>query len=140
AVALEDLDRRRLARAVRAEEPEDLARLDREVDPAHRLEVPVRLAQAADLDRGHPWRSLDRAQVARSTHHVTRVARSGSPSMRMPGMSALSGVGTASTSRSASTTASQPAAAKAASVESRKSSSSSPSSRATRRFSSSSGG
>ena len=59
AVALEDLDRRRLAGAVRAEEAEDFARLDREVDPAHRLEVPVRLAQAADLDRRHRRRSLD---------------------------------------------------------------------------------
>ena len=59
AVALEDLDRRRLAGAVRAEEPEDLARLDREVDPAHRLEVPVRLPQAADLDCRHRPISLD---------------------------------------------------------------------------------
>ena len=37
AVALEDLDRRRLAGAVRAEQAEHLARLDLEVDPAQRL-------------------------------------------------------------------------------------------------------
>ncbi len=53
AVALEDLDGRRLARAVRAEEAEDLAALDVEVDPAHRLERAVRLAQAADGDGAH---------------------------------------------------------------------------------------
>ena len=41
AVALEDLDRRRLAGAVRAEQAEHLAGLDREVDPAQRLEVAV---------------------------------------------------------------------------------------------------
>jgi len=32
AVALEDLDRRRLAGTVRPQQPEDLSRLDREVD------------------------------------------------------------------------------------------------------------
>src|SRR5207247_3988819 len=49
AVALEDLDRRRLAGAVRSEHAEDLSLLDREVNPPDRLEVPVGLAQAADL-------------------------------------------------------------------------------------------
>ena len=39
AVALEDLDRRRLAGPVGAEEGEDLAGIDLEVDAAHRLEV-----------------------------------------------------------------------------------------------------
>ena len=48
AVALEDLDGRRLAGAVRAEQAEDLAGSDLEVDPAHRLDAVVRLAQAAD--------------------------------------------------------------------------------------------
>src|SRR2546423_787845 len=52
--ALEDLDGRRLARAVRAEQAEDLAALDVEADPAHRLERAVRLAQVADGDRAHP--------------------------------------------------------------------------------------
>ena len=51
AVALEDLDRRRLARAVGPEQAEHLAAPDREVDPADRLQIAVALAQAADLDR-----------------------------------------------------------------------------------------
>ena len=53
AVALEDLDRGRLARAVRAEQAEDLAALDLEADPADRLELAVRLAEVSDADRGH---------------------------------------------------------------------------------------
>src|SRR5205823_9056991 len=52
-VALEDLDRRRLAGAVRAEEAEDLAVRDLEVDAAHRLERAVRFAQSADGDCRH---------------------------------------------------------------------------------------
>ena len=44
-VALQDLDGRGLARAVRAEEPEDLAGGDLEADAAERLHVAVRLAQ-----------------------------------------------------------------------------------------------
>src|SRR4029077_3328422 len=59
AVALEDLDRRRLAGAVRPEQPKDLTFIDREVDLPDVLEVPVGLAQAADLDRMHPRRSVD---------------------------------------------------------------------------------
>ncbi len=51
-VPLEDLDRRGLARAVRPEQAEDLAAVDRHVDPTQRLEVAVALAQPADLDRG----------------------------------------------------------------------------------------
>ena len=50
AVALEDLDGRRLAGAVRAEQAEHLARLDREVDPAERFVVAVALAEARDRD------------------------------------------------------------------------------------------
>ena len=46
AVALEDLDGRRLAGAVRAEQAEHLAGLDREVDPAQCLVVAVALAEA----------------------------------------------------------------------------------------------
>src|SRR5439155_16938357 len=53
AVALEDLDRRRLAGAVRAEQAEDLALLDLEADPAQRLLAAVPLAQILDEDRGH---------------------------------------------------------------------------------------
>src|SRR5581483_1532743 len=47
AVALEDLDGRRLAGAVRAEQAEHLAGTDLEVDPAHRLVLAVALAQTA---------------------------------------------------------------------------------------------
>ena len=50
AVALEDLDRGRLARAVRSDEGEDLAGADLEIDPPHRLEAVVGLAQALDAD------------------------------------------------------------------------------------------
>ena len=59
AVALEDLDGGRLAGAIGAEKPEDLSLLDREVDLPDRLEVPVGLAQAADLDRRHRRRRVD---------------------------------------------------------------------------------
>ena len=51
AVALEDLDGRRLAGAVGTEQPEDLAALHGEVDPADGLEVAVGLSQTVDLDR-----------------------------------------------------------------------------------------
>jgi hypothetical protein len=51
-VALEDLDRGRLARAVGAEQPEHLTALDVERDPPHRLDGPVVLAQVAHLYRG----------------------------------------------------------------------------------------
>ncbi len=44
-VALQDLDGRGLPRAVRAEEPEDLAGGDLEADAAERFHVPVGLAQ-----------------------------------------------------------------------------------------------
>ena len=53
AVALEDLDRRRLAGAVRAEQAEDLALPDLEADAAQGLLLAVRLAQVADGDRRH---------------------------------------------------------------------------------------
>ncbi len=46
AVALEDLDGRRLAGAVRAEQAEHLAALHGDVDAAHGLELAVALAQA----------------------------------------------------------------------------------------------
>ena len=65
AVALEDLDRRRLAGAVRAEQAEDLALLDLEVDAAHRLERAVRLPQAADGDRASRSVQLDERVPAR---------------------------------------------------------------------------
>ena len=52
AVALEDLDRRRLAGAVRPEQAEHLAARDLEVDPAQRLDAVVGLAQPADAIAG----------------------------------------------------------------------------------------
>src|SRR5262249_45642858 len=51
-VALEDLDRRRLAAPVGTGQAEDLAALDLEVDAANRLELPVGLAQVAHEDGG----------------------------------------------------------------------------------------
>jgi hypothetical protein len=51
-VPLEDLDRRRLARAVWAQQTEHLATLHRDVDPAHGLVLAVALGQAPHLDRG----------------------------------------------------------------------------------------
>ena len=52
AVALEDLDRRGLAGAVRSEQPEDLARADTEVERIDRARRSVRLAESGDRDRG----------------------------------------------------------------------------------------
>ena len=57
AVPLENLEHRRLARAVRAEHGHDLALAHLEVDSAHRLEAAVALVQPADVDdggQGHP--------------------------------------------------------------------------------------
>ena len=51
--AFEDLDSGGLARTVGAEQGEDLAELDREVDASDSLERPVRLDEPADLD-GRP--------------------------------------------------------------------------------------
>ena len=50
--AEQDLDRRRLARAVRAQEAEHLTRLDREVQPVKRDFAAVLLAEGDRLDRG----------------------------------------------------------------------------------------
>jgi hypothetical protein len=51
----QDPHRRRLAGAVRAEKPEDAARLDTEIHAAKRLHVAVALVQAGGLDGGrHP--------------------------------------------------------------------------------------
>src|SRR5206468_927193 len=50
-VALEDLDRRRLARSVRAEQSEDLALADVEADAADGFVRAVRLVEIADGDR-----------------------------------------------------------------------------------------
>jgi hypothetical protein len=53
AVALEDLDRRGLARAVGAEEAEHLAGGDVEADAADGLRAVVGLVEVSDGDRGH---------------------------------------------------------------------------------------
>ena len=64
AQALEDLDRRGLARTVRPEQPEDLARGDVEIDPVDGDQVAVALDQPANPDDRpggdrslgvHPW-------------------------------------------------------------------------------------
>jgi hypothetical protein len=52
-VALEDLDGRRLSRAVRPQEREDLARLDAEVEAVEDLTRPIRLAKVSNLDGAH---------------------------------------------------------------------------------------
>ena len=52
AVALEHLDRGRLARAVRPQEREHLSLADLEVDSAHRLYVSVGLSHPGDVDHG----------------------------------------------------------------------------------------
>jgi exopolyphosphatase/guanosine-5'-triphosphate,3'-diphosphate pyrophosphatase len=52
AVPLEDLDRRRLARAVGPQKPEDLTPRDLEVDAADGLDACVRLVKIADEDGG----------------------------------------------------------------------------------------
>src|SRR5207248_2805187 len=50
----EDLDRRRLAGSVRAEQAEDLARTELELDALQRFELTVRLRQSVNADdRGH---------------------------------------------------------------------------------------
>jgi len=51
-VPLEDLDGRRLPRAVRAEDGDDLALLDLQVESAHGLQRAVRLPQPPDRDDG----------------------------------------------------------------------------------------
>ena len=60
AVALDDLDGRRLAGAVRPEQAEHLAGLDREADAAHRADVAVALVKVVEFDCGHDprlWRA-----------------------------------------------------------------------------------
>ena len=60
-------DRRRLARAVRAEQAVGLALVDLEADPADGLDRPVSLAQVAgaEHDGGHPDHTLHGAPVGR---------------------------------------------------------------------------
>ena len=64
AVALQDLDGGRLARAVRAEQGEYLALFDFEADALDGLELAIRLAQLIDDDRGHDLRAYSAAESA----------------------------------------------------------------------------
>src|SRR5205814_1985390 len=74
AVALQDLDRRRLARPVRAEQAEHLASAKLEVDALQRLEVSVGLRQAANADDSAHGRSSSTIPAA-----VSRRNSSGLP-------------------------------------------------------------
>ena len=56
--AEQDVDRRRLARSVRPEERDGFATPDRDVDSAHRMNVPVRLDEAAEFDPGRSGHRL----------------------------------------------------------------------------------
>ena len=66
-IAHDDPDRRRLARAVRADEPHDLSRLQAHAD-GRQPEEPVRLLDAVEIeDRlGHGWLSLPSLGCSRS--------------------------------------------------------------------------
>ena len=66
AVSFQDLDDRRLAGAVVAEQRIDLALLDVERNAAHCRQFAVRLAQTANLDRGHgnAIRNCERASAS----------------------------------------------------------------------------
>ena len=63
AVALEDLDRRRLAGTVRPEEREDLAGLDGEGEPVQDLALSVGLAEVRDGDCAHGGRGYRRCSL-----------------------------------------------------------------------------
>ena len=76
---LDDLQRGRLPRAVRAEDPEELALLDGERDAVHGADVPVALAQARHLDRVCHAED-DKGGRAPGTPHQSR--RSGAASRR----------------------------------------------------------
>jgi hypothetical protein len=71
-VALEDLDRRRLSRAVRAEQAEDLALLDLEADASQRLVIAVRLAQVDDADGCHRARIVGSQSASRAARRCGR--------------------------------------------------------------------
>src|SRR5213079_1737140 len=56
--------RGRLARAVRSQVAEDVARLDREIDVVDRDDVPIPLDEAADLDRRSVRHASQRPRAA----------------------------------------------------------------------------
>ena len=51
--ARDEVEDRGLARAVRADEPDDLARIDAQVEPAHGLQAAEALDEALDLEQRH---------------------------------------------------------------------------------------
>ncbi|CPU67963.1 Uncharacterised protein [Mycobacteroides abscessus] len=66
----QDVERGRLAGAVRAEQPDDAARRGGERHVVHGVERPVRLAQPGDVDGGHAGPSLVRpARASRAVPH-----------------------------------------------------------------------
>ena len=65
AMALEDLDSRRLPRAIGAKESEDLAARNPQVNASHGLKTVVRHPQARDLDHRVGHSRPDRAKDAR---------------------------------------------------------------------------
>src|SRR6185369_12552487 len=69
-IALDDLDRRRLAGAVRAEQRDELARPDHEVDGVEHRPAGIGLAQADDLDHG-PAAPLIRANCRSNSASVS---------------------------------------------------------------------
>ena len=76
-VALEDLDRRRLPGAVRAEEGEHLTCLDAEVEAVEHLPRAVRLPEVDDLDRRQRSRRIVSASIGppRSSADVQTTSR-----------------------------------------------------------------
>jgi hypothetical protein len=94
AVALEDLDRRRLPGTVRTQQREDLADRDLEIDAAHRLNRTVRLPEPTHAHRerrttgaaAHAFSTLDRPCTAQMRHVIAPIAgkvpRTASPGIR----------------------------------------------------------
>ena len=62
----QDLDQRRFSRAVVADQSDDLALVDAEVDAAERIDAPERLGDVAQLDEPLRHRSPSREPAARS--------------------------------------------------------------------------
>src|SRR5262249_293264 len=77
-IAGEDPERRRLPRAVQAEEADDLASFDGEGERADRLPFPVVLVKIRDFDHVHP--EVVAAQTAAKRPLTTTERRGHSPS------------------------------------------------------------
>ena len=72
----QDPDRGRLAGAVRAEQPEDAARLDAQIDAAKGLDVAVALVEAAGLDG---WIGRHASTLAVGPRHELQAGDSADP-------------------------------------------------------------